>query len=91
MLLLKIKLRLDSILHFTTKERKEKHEIFKFLSNTITIEERCAKLGETETYQEKKLYGNLFAETGMTQAGANVKTNPTKHGQKGSSKPSVKN
>ena len=77
---------------FTTKERKEKHEIFKFLSNAITIEEVRAKLGEAETYQEKKLYGNLFAETGMTQAGANVKTNPTnQHGQKGSSKPSVKN
>ena len=77
---------------FTTKERKEKHEIFKFLSNAITIDEVRAKLGEAETCQEKKLYGNLFAKEGMTQAGASVKTNPTnQHGQKGSSKPSVKN
>ena len=77
---------------FTTKERKEKHEIFKFLSGATTIEELRSTLGESENFDEKRLYSNLFAKEGMSQAGASVKTNPTnQHGQKGSSKPSVKN
>lgn len=82
---------------FTTKERIEKHEIYKFLSNAITLEECRNALGEAETFNEKKLYGNIFAkeketETGTTLAGASNKTNPTnQHGSKGNSKASVKN
>lgn len=77
---------------FTTKERVEKHEIFKFLSSVSTIEETRARLGETEKFDEKKLYANLFAKVGTTQEQASVKTNPTnQHGQKGNSKASVKN
>lgn len=77
---------------FTTQERKEKHDIFKFLSNGITLQELRSKLGEEENVDEKKLYGNLFAKEGMTQEGASNKTNPTnQHGSKGNSKPSVKN
>lgn len=77
---------------FTTQERKEKHDIFKFLSNGITVQELRNKLGEDENVDEKKLYGNLFAKEGMTQQGASNKTNPSnQHGSKGNSKPSVKN
>lgn len=78
---------------FTTKERKEKHDIFKFLSGAITIEELRAALGEADSFDEDRLYQNLFAkEEGTTLGEASVKTNPTnQHGSKGNSKKSVKN
>lgn len=76
---------------FTKKERREKHEIFKYLSNVTTLDETRKELGNRIKPKEKNLYGNMFGN-GMSQEGAKSVTNPSnQHGEKGNSKPSVKN
>lgn len=77
---------------FTKKEKREKHAIFKYLSGVTTIQEVREELGEVETFDESKLYNNLFASEGTTLAGASNATNPANQtGTRGTSKASVKN
>lgn len=77
---------------FTKKERREKHEIFKYLSGVTTIDEVRSSLGETQEVDTGRLYSTLTAKEGTTLEGASNATNPAnQHGNRGSSAPSKKN
>lgn len=77
---------------FTTKEREEKHIVYKYLSSLITIDEAREMLGMTELFEEDRLYTLMMKKEGTGLEEASNRTNPeNQHGKKGNSKESKKN